>query len=640
MNTIARRAQREKRAVTMTPEFEVSPAQLTTMACLLRRLGMADVEAPGDMGRLAAYASTHHLWKLAPWPDVPPPGVSWVELRQGQNGSHLSSLYIWGFLTKIATTAPNAEFTPKGWAYLVYKGLVPADHIVFLKRASSDFVILVNELVDRFKAREALKAAISVDSLDALAKGVIQDITEGNTLFDNLPYSGNTVTVTPDETLVTLSRPQYDDVTLDAWRKRSGDEEQMRLAREALVRKWRGPEFASDAEIEHSISKYLTPVETLEADWSAMQDRQGAWWRHELISRMSTRGAFHTPTLGDHTDGDRLLRGVHRIAAGIEAGELGRAGVELGLPPETTLGDVYDRLQAQRGISEQPDGSGTDSWGRDIEELPIVDWIEATMDAAVSNQDSEPFVLLDDAKKIARKAALRVVRNRINRAPLELPDDVFTHRSAWHKALEFNRDCAAPASEDMDDRGYWQHEIDVFDRTFDALTRLRESGDILPSEPKRTSDGGGYTEFDGHFFHVIRTNMMFEDRPMTLRFSISGDHDEADEANVEAFVNEAVARMFDYRRPVGKHPALAHPYGVPEDVYAAVAAELGIGRDEAKRRFLWTGYGGKVEHTRVGEVATLKARWGAPPWLSVILGAVGGVTALGGFLAFLHFVVR
>lgn len=50
-----------------------------------------------------------------------------------------------------------------------------------------------------------------------------------------------------------------------------------------------------------------------------------------------------------------------------------------------------------------------------------------------------------------------------------LPYDLFTHRDAWRKALEAARDTAEISSPDIDDRSYWQHELDVFDRVFAAL---------------------------------------------------------------------------------------------------------------------------------------------------------------------------
>lgn len=58
----------------------------------------------------------------------------------------------------------------------------------------------------------------------------------------------------------------------------------------------------------------------------------------------------------------------------------------------------------------------------------------------------------------------------VTRSPKEDPfEDLKTHRRIWRNALEGMRDTAPPSAEDFDDRGFWEHEIRAFDRTFDAL---------------------------------------------------------------------------------------------------------------------------------------------------------------------------
>lgn len=74
------------------------------------------------------------------------------------------------------------------------------------------------------------------------------------------------------------------------------------------------------------------------------------------------------------------------------------------------------------------------------------------------------------------------------------PDDLRTHQTAWRKALEIARD-----GSDADDRSYWEHEIEVFDRTLMAITggpngnRIRElkAGTEPAREPKEHPDGYG-----------------------------------------------------------------------------------------------------------------------------------------------------
>jgi len=53
-----------------------------------------------------------------------------------------------------------------------------------------------------------------------------------------------------------------------------------------------------------------------------------------------------------------------------------------------------------------------------------------------------------------------------------IPGNVLTHRNAWRKALVAARDAAEVSPPDVDDRAYWEHEIQAFDRTFDKLSEL------------------------------------------------------------------------------------------------------------------------------------------------------------------------
>lgn len=48
-------------------------------------------------------------------------------------------------------------------------------------------------------------------------------------------------------------------------------------------------------------------------------------------------------------------------------------------------------------------------------------------------------------------------------------EDCRTHRQAWRSALEIAKRNGIVEPPDRDDKSYWQHEIDAFDRTFSAL---------------------------------------------------------------------------------------------------------------------------------------------------------------------------
>lgn len=68
---------------------------------------------------------------------------------------------------------------------------------------------------------------------------------------------------------------------------------------------------------------------------------------------------------------------------------------------------------------------------------------------------------LDDAICQARAVCAAMARLRV-------PDDVKTHRDAWRLAIGVARDLSMGDSE-SDDTDYYNHEIAVFDRTFDKL---------------------------------------------------------------------------------------------------------------------------------------------------------------------------
>jgi hypothetical protein len=50
--------------------------------------------------------------------------------------------------------------------------------------------------------------------------------------------------------------------------------------------------------------------------------------------------------------------------------------------------------------------------------------------------------------------------------------DLGTHRQAWRASLLASMRRAEVLPPDIDDRSYWEHEIAVFDRVFEILTRL------------------------------------------------------------------------------------------------------------------------------------------------------------------------
>lgn len=66
---------------------------------------------------------------------------------------------------------------------------------------------------------------------------------------------------------------------------------------------------------------------------------------------------------------------------------------------------------------------------------------------------TELAIKIDAKEAIAKIEGLR-----------EAIDDIISHAANFRNALTMARDNAEPASHDTDDPGYWQHEIDVFNR--------------------------------------------------------------------------------------------------------------------------------------------------------------------------------
>jgi hypothetical protein len=88
-------------------------------------------------------------------------------------------------------------------------------------------------------------------------------------------------------------------------------------------------------------------------------------------------------------------------------------------------------------------------------------------------------------------------------------NDLITHRAAWRHALEIARDNAEVRDPDIDDRAYWEHEIQVFDRTIGTLDRTAVVDPSIP--PERNLD---------HFFDVVSDKMNLVSSGGILRASM------------------------------------------------------------------------------------------------------------------------
>lgn len=97
------------------------------------------------------------------------------------------------------------------------------------------------------------------------------------------------------------------------------------------------------------------------------------------------------------------------------------------------------------------------------EELLPVCWLEPAGSRAFTVYDHDPL----------KPGSFPVYRQPPAPVQVTLPDDLFSHESAWRSAIEEMRDNAPSHTEDgNDDRSYWEHELAVFDRTWTALRAL------------------------------------------------------------------------------------------------------------------------------------------------------------------------
>lgn len=67
---------------------------------------------------------------------------------------------------------------------------------------------------------------------------------------------------------------------------------------------------------------------------------------------------------------------------------------------------------------------------------------------------------------------------------LPLPGDLLSHIDDWRSACTIARDAAPLPTEDMDDRSYWQHQLNVLDRVEAQIDDFRAALSPVLGEPK------------------------------------------------------------------------------------------------------------------------------------------------------------
>ena len=593
---------RIERSTQITPEFEPGEKHEAIMAALWRRYGVKLPEGEQDTEGFKI-----ELLHMRSPSSVNVSGAH--ELTNGLVAQHelggiMTALYQWGYMTKLATGTPKACFTPKGWAFLMLKGHMD-ERLLLVVCGVADNRVTAKELLAKMRSRERLADAAKLD--EGHIAGIVEDVLDTGVLAD-LPFVEPPGL--PDAPSFTLREPEFG-AEIDAIiAKRKTDRQQVDLARQSVATKYRGLiNNMGIADNESALTRFFTDEEILRADLEAdsVAHAGDTFYRHELVSRMSKAGHFKAHTLADHVEPGLRLHGVDKIAAGLEARSLEQEGRKMGLSGDTTLGAVHDRI-SRESISGMADAA--EELHDDY--LPIVDWIDkefAGHGAAVRAETDppipgEPFVSMDTAKLIARQAVLRSVRQRILRDPLRLPDDLMSHRHSWRGMLEQCLDSAPePVVGEQDDRSYYLHELNTFDRVCAELDAMQASGEIPPDtrRPMNVMDGAGNAVgFNGSALQVKR-QISFEGRNASLLLTVDSDYDPADTENVVGWFDKFVAAGILMR--------YGRSYSYPA--------------------------GANITHEKVGELEAITVT-GISPYrtlgMGILGGLIGGLVSLGGLL--------
>ena len=611
-----------------------TPVRVEVMRALMRRSEIHVRMASMTPGREktprwrphAIFMKTKHLFE----------GSSGGILTPQNVGPAIRNLTDWGFLRRAPTAVAQVEFTIKGWAWLAAEGHIePAWLELIFERQDADRA-KAWELCRKIKGSRKLHN-LSTQFAGGLKQKVIDDIMEPSPMTENMPF----VEQPTEDELPGL--PQFSPDVEEGIQARAnnGDEvirQRLQLARDFHHHTIGALSKMEPKEIDGAISRHFSSEEIIRADLELVRDqRQGprdSYYSRELINRMSEAGEFKPRSLADHmavtpAKLEGLPRGAERIAFGLEAQELREAGLSRHMPGSTTLGDVHDRLRAE-SVTEM---------GQDHEtSIP------------------DPNTIRDNGKPYRRDEAIA---------------DVISHGEDWRTALTFMRDHAAPATEDNDDVGYWQHQLTVLDRILLALDIAAEPVPLTPENiakankdwkeeddklpmvdwidrrlgqydydgwvPKGNaalvareavfrhmrenpvgarvvmSEDQPFVQYDGFRLHVRQQDYTtFEGRPCQFIMSVDSDYDPQDTENIKTWFGEFIS------------------FGA-----AGMRGEL-VKRDDSLRRSYHYPAGANVDHEVVGELEAIKVRSINPLWMVAMMFG-SSFLALVMFFVFLNF---
>jgi hypothetical protein len=438
----AERQRDERRVKDIGPPADPAwwtPVRVEVMRALMRRSEIHVRMQSGPSGNPrwrphAIYMKTKHLFEGGPSQVLDGSKSRPNPILTPQNvGPAIRQLSDWGYLRRAPTTVAQVEFTIKGWAWLAAEGHIePAWLELIFERHDADRA-KAWELCRKIKGSRKLHN-LSTQFAGGLQQKAIDDIMEPSPMTENMPF------VEPPSEDELPGLPQFDDEVEGILRERAHDGDEVQRRRMQLARDFHHKTGGALTKLEpkelfDAIGRHFSSEEIVRADLEMIRavGKPGeTYFSRELVNRMSEAQEFKPRSLADHLDAtpaklDGLPRGAERIAFAVEAQELRDAGLARHLPGSTTLGDVHDRLRAE-SVTEM---------GQDHE---------------TSVPDAN--TIMDNGKPYGRDEAIA---------------DVISHGEDFRTALTAMRDNAAPATEDSDDVGYWQRQLNVLDRILLAL---------------------------------------------------------------------------------------------------------------------------------------------------------------------------
>lgn len=351
----------------------------------------------------------------------------------------IKGLLDWGYIIKGATAVPRVYFTTKGWAWLAANGKFDPAWLEVIFDKQPDDLKLAWDLYRRIKQNAKLRA-LATSFTAGLEAQAVADIMEPSNIMADLPFNPDADKPLDDNPQPPVEQseipglPQFDDPT--EWSIVNGvrdadlvQRRTLQLARDFHFKTGPSLNGVEPQKVAEAIGKHFTPDEVLRADHEIMQRGEDGglretYYSRELLRRMSEAGEFRAPTLADHLELNpgHGARGVSRIALALETQELADEGLARHMPPQTTLGEVYDRIDAEKaaglhGISNMPSDDAVEASPENIaaasaaakaedDALPMVDWI----DRQIEQYAYDGWVPEKQVGLIARGAVLRHMR--------------------------------------------------------------------------------------------------------------------------------------------------------------------------------------------------------------------------------------